>query len=79
MTDTERIDWLQRQIAKGVHVEAGFLGSFSGCDLKAFATVYVGAGETRADTIREAIDRAAGYSTSTTTPEGEDARIFMEP
>jgi len=56
--DGERLDWLDKQWADGVHVEVCATGSFSGCNLAKVATVYVGDAKHSATTVREAIDTA---------------------
>jgi hypothetical protein len=60
--DAARLDWLGRQM-DGVHIEAGVGGGEY--QMRWFATVYTFDKEFRADTVREAIDKAMNTASAT--------------
>lgn len=66
--DAARLDWLGKQ-RDGVHVEAGVAGGEY--QMRWFATVYTFDKDFRADTVREAIDKAMG-TPRTTAPGGDE-------
>lgn len=65
--DSERLNWLGKQI-DGVHVEAGLAGGEY--QMRRFATVFTFTSEFRAETVRDAIDKAMNR-TAVATAQGE--------
>ena len=63
--DAARLDWLGKQM-DGVHVEAGFAGGEY--QMRRFATVFTFTNTFRADTVREAIDKAMDTARTLSTP-----------
>jgi hypothetical protein len=65
--DSERLNWLGKQI-DGVHVEAGLAGGEY--QMRRFATVFTFTSEFRAETVRDAIDKAMNRA-AVVTAQGE--------